>query len=908
MTFKNNRLILLISFCLILASLAHADDYALIISGLASSKSYYDSFWYSASKLHRLLTDKYGYNPQNITFLFEDNGLEPGLVDGKSLKEDVQTAFENLKTRVKPDDRVVIFMVGHAVRRENTTKFNLPRSDIPDVVSPAKTELQAKRNTVDYATLFNQIDCQRVYIILAFPRSGSFIKLISKPGWVIITSHSPREGHDGMFCKVFVDALDSGAVDENEDGSISLLEAYLHTKEEIKTWYEEDGSVALEHPQLDDNGDGIGSHKEVPSQDGELAKTAFLSEGKPVSNISEAKSERNEDVAEIFKRAPEAADYPDANAIILLETESLDINEDISCEYANRRIVKIFKESGRSFGRVSIPYTRGNDNITIHHARTHLPNGRVIELDRKKIVKDIPPPQAVEAGLFVDARLMQFTLPKMTEGCIIDYSYAVQRAGHMMKGEYWHQMYFQTAAPIQKYLFKIRCPKKKDFKYHISGPEIQPKITETTYAKTYEFVAENMPPLKDEKFMPAARDLAYCITLSSLESWDQLAEWYYTLIKEQDHVATNVEEKAKELTTGAKKRSDKIRRLYEFVATNIDYVGIELGIWAIKPHPSEAVLEDRHGDCKDKATLLSAMLKAVGIESYPVLISAGEAKKFIKEIPTLSYFNHMILVAEEEEGGKLIWLDPTVETCAYGDLPPSDQNRWTYIIVDEQNSYFAQSPTFPAEKNLRYTNTEITVNPDFSISVQEELRLKGSFNTRLRAKLRHINPDNRWEYLRDYTEMDKRAKLKEVRISDVEKMDDELRITINYECDDYLVPVGGSYLLKLPRVEHPYATLMSENERTYPVDIGKKLTLANEASISIPDKFEILSVPENVNIETSEGKITVQYEQGKRRVEMKQTLVINNPVIEVEQADELKKLVRIASGDRTKYIMLADRL
>ena len=408
MKLKNNILILFILFCLILASFAHADNYALIIGGLASNKSYYDDFWYSASKLYRLLTDKYGYHPKNIAFLFEDGGLEDGLVDGKSLKENVQAAFEDLKTKVKPDDRVVIFMVGHAVRREGTTKFNLPRSDIPDT---------------DYATLFNQIDCKRVYAILAFPRSGSFIKLISKPGWVIITSHSPREGHDGMFCKIFIDSLYNGAVDEDEDGNISLLEAYLHTKEEIKTWYEEDGSVALEHSHLDDNGDGVGSHKEVPSQDGELAKSAFLGEGKPVSGIDEAKLELDEDVSEIFKRAPEAADYPDANAVILLETESLDINEDISYLYSNRRIVKILKESGRSFGKVSIPYTRGNDDITIHHARTHLPNGEVIELDRKRIVKDIPPPEAVEAGLFVDARLMQFTMPKMTEGCIIDAAY-----------------------------------------------------------------------------------------------------------------------------------------------------------------------------------------------------------------------------------------------------------------------------------------------------------------------------------------------------------------------------------------------------------------------------------------------------------------------------------------------------
>ena len=92
----------------------------------------------------------------------------------------------------------------------------------------------------------------------------------------------------------------------------------------------------------------------------------------------------------------------------------MNINEDSSYIYSTRRVVKIFNDRGHKFGKVSIPYTRGNDDITIHHARTLTSDGRVIDLDQRQIVKNIPPPSAVEAGLFVDARLMHFSMPEMS--------------------------------------------------------------------------------------------------------------------------------------------------------------------------------------------------------------------------------------------------------------------------------------------------------------------------------------------------------------------------------------------------------------------------------------------------------------------------------------------------------------
>ena len=70
-----------------------AEDYVLIIGGAGGEKSFYDEFWRATSRMHKLLTDEFSYPPDNVTFLFEDDGEIAGLADRKATKANVEGAF-----------------------------------------------------------------------------------------------------------------------------------------------------------------------------------------------------------------------------------------------------------------------------------------------------------------------------------------------------------------------------------------------------------------------------------------------------------------------------------------------------------------------------------------------------------------------------------------------------------------------------------------------------------------------------------------------------------------------------------------------------------------------------------------------------------------------------------------------
>lgn len=951
-----------------------ATDYVLILGGVGGEKSYYDQFWSATSRFHQLLTQEYGLDSEQITFLFEDEGTLPGLVTGEAKREPVLEAFAQLAEKVQPTDRFILFMLGHATRASSGIKFNLPGRDI---------------SQQEYTDSINNIRAEQQLLVFGFPYSAGIVRGISGSGRVIITSSSPREGYASQagFGDLFVDAFSEPSADTNDDGTISLFEAFRWMQTRVDDWYAEDGAIQAEHPHLDDNGDGRASRKDLEANgEGTLADKTFLGTRrtplppKEQSTIENPQDEQDESptphtlenghdyseappgekeqgemlgksslpynfiseadeqvIQKSIQNAPAEPNNPEESAVVLWESEVYDIDEDSKHVYSTRRVVKIFNEEGYHLSGIRIPYTDGADDVTIHHARTLKPDGTQVELEEREIVRGITPSSFTDAGLHVDTRLMYFELPKISDGCIIDYAYSTRNPRNAMKGEFWRQVYFQIDVPVQHYRLTTHIPKKTPLLYRVIGPPIEPIVTENNYTRTYTFEAKDVPALRREPLMPAISDFAYNISLSSIDSWDKLITWYATLIREQDRVTKEIEEKTKEILTGALSRQEKIKRLYEFVATNIQYAGDERGIWGIKPYPAAKVLEGEWGDCKGKSTLLSTMLRVAGIDSYPVLISAGKPSRIVPEVPSLAYFNHMILAVDGGKGKDLIWLDPTAQTCAFGDFPVSDQNRWTLIVntdapttdgigVDAADTpaqdqekldgekvknllyAFQKSPALPANSNVRHTKTQVKVKKDLSVEVTHELRVSGDFNARLRARL--LGADHREariRFLRSTLELDERAKVEHFEISDIKQLGPELKINLTWSCREYLYKMGDQFILELPVVEHPYAELLREEERDHPAVLGKALTFEDQITIVAEAPFVIKMTPDPQKLQTDVAEIHIDYTKSGQKAEMKQAIRFHAPKVESTEISKLTNVVRIASSQSTKRFILIQK-
>src|SRR5205823_2343845 len=125
-------------------------------------------------------------------------------------------------------------------------------------------------------------------------------------------------------------------------------------------------------------------------------------------------------------------------------------------------------------------------------------------------------------------------------------------------------------------------------------------------------------------------------------SWSDFGLWYIGLVGPRRTPSAELKAKVGELTRDRATTLDKIAALARFAQKDIRYVAIEIGIGRYQPHPAVDIFGNRYGDCKDKVTVLGAMLKEIGVESYYVITTTVRGA-VDRQFASLDGFNHAII-------------------------------------------------------------------------------------------------------------------------------------------------------------------------------------------------------------------------------------------------------------------------
>jgi tetratricopeptide (TPR) repeat protein len=157
-------------------------------------------------------------------------------------------------------------------------------------------------------------------------------------------------------------------------------------------------------------------------------------------------------------------------------------------------------------------------------------------------------------------------------------------------------------------------------------------------------------------------------------------------------------------------RREIIARSLAAVEKNVRYAGVEVGESSIIPRPPLTVLGNKYGDCKDKATLLVAMLRERGIAAHVALLRAGVDFDVHPELPGMGRFNHAIVRVDATAKDPAMWVDPTDDFAHAGDLPSQDQGRLALIAAGDTSS-LTKTPETPSVLN-KYAETRIYTLPE----------------------------------------------------------------------------------------------------------------------------------------------------------------------------------------------------
>lgn len=163
------------------------------------------------------------------------------VVPNQSDKDQIQALLTN-ESRTTDNPLWIVFL-GHGTDDGKECRFNLVGPDL----TPA-----------DLAHWLQPVK-RPVALLFFCSSSAPFIKAVSGPGRVVITAtRSGAESNLSRFGGFFARALHEPRADLDQDGQVSLLEAFLFANSTLTDFYKGAGRLATEHPLLDDNGDGLG--------------------------------------------------------------------------------------------------------------------------------------------------------------------------------------------------------------------------------------------------------------------------------------------------------------------------------------------------------------------------------------------------------------------------------------------------------------------------------------------------------------------------------------------------------------------------------------------------------------------------------------------------------------------------
>jgi len=556
----------------------------------------------------------------------------------------------------------------------------------------------------------------------------------------------------------------------------------------------------------------------------------------------------DKEVRDLVLKAPAQKEYPDAGAIVLLDQEKLTIHRNMTQTREIHQVVKILNDRGKDRAEVEIHYDSLYESVRVDVARTIKPDATIVKVG-SEAMRDLTPWGGFP--LYSNAKVRVISMPEVVEGSIIEHR-ATVFSSRLPYGKYFDNSFgFQDWEPIMVSRFILEIPQNLLFKTHFIHTEpIQPRIERigenpASGILRYTWERKDVPAIKWESDMPGWADIAPMILVSSFPDWKAFNQWWWKLAEDKIKADEAIKQKVMELTEAQSTTDDKARAIYHYVASKIRYVGLEYGEGGFRPHHASEVFANKYGDCKDQAILLVTMLREAGIHAHPVLIGTRGGLWDLQQSIPMSQFDHCIALAEID--GRNVWLDPTDETCPYGELPGHDQDRGTLVFFQDR-ARSLRTPLLSPERNRTIREIQVRIDAAGGARVRGKTTYTGEAGQWNRYYYKLYSPEERTRELRDeISRFFPGAVIESYTFSALDDLNVPVTVQLEFTVPEYAKNAGNLLLSRLPRFLYPVESVGNEN-RTHPVVWDATKSIETKLTIQIPEGYRVRYLPEDCEI------------------------------------------------------------
>jgi transglutaminase-like putative cysteine protease len=608
----------------------------------------------------------------------------------------------------------------------------------------------------------------------------------------------------------------------------------------------------------------------------------------------------------------------DTDAVVLLDERLTTVSPTGEVRITYRKALKILRPAGRTRGTVFVYF---DNEAQLNYLKAWSITAQNEEYEVKE--SDAAETAAFSESLYADTRFKLLQIPAAQPGSVIGYEYRQRQRSSVLQ-TVWS---FQDEIPVRRARFLLELPPKWGYSsyWRNHGAEAPQQIGDNRWL--WELV--DLEPIKSEPKMPTWRSVAGQLGIAfgpnettnakpSYSNWAQIGRWYAGLTAGRREITPLVRDKDREIATNAADPLEKIRLLSAYVQHAIRYVAIETGIGGYQPHSAQEVLANGYGDCKDKATLLSALLRGVGIDSYYVLVNA-DRDYLAPDFPTALSFNHVILairlprdvtgsgifaILRHDTLGPLLLFDPTDSTSPLGYLPPSLQLSYGLLVTDADGE-LVQLPLLPPPTNRLLRIAKLSLDKFGNLKGNVEEVRTGPAAWEMKLSLLSLPKQERQKVFENLlSELIDGAVLTSAATSDLKDPSGSLNVSYDLTVPAYAQHAGALLLFRSCVLGHKSSDVLEGGPRRQPIVFSYATLEGDICDITFPTDYTIDEMPGTVKYEypfatyKSQTRVTNNVVHYDRNYELKQVRVAT------AQLEDLKKFFREIADDERAYTIM----
>ncbi|MGH9745037.1 MAG: DUF3857 domain-containing protein [Candidatus Acidiferrales bacterium] len=561
--------------------------------------------------------------------------------------------------------------------------------------------------------------------------------------------------------------------------------------------------------------------------------------------------------------------------------------------------IRVQSDAGvQSLGELVFGYSAANEQMDVRSVIVHKADGTSVAAG-PEAVKEMTAPIARDAPVYTDYKEKHITVPSLRPGDTLEYEIVTRLATPLAPGQFWFEHNFLEGTIVLDERLEVNLPKDRAVKLESPGFPFDRSDSGDRIVYRWKRAILARPTQKEEeakKKSEANESKMPGVRLTTFANWEEVARWYADLEKGRTDPSPEIRAKTHELIQGRATELEKIQALYDYVAKNIRYVSLSFGLARYQPHAAAEVFKNQYGDCKDKHTLLAAMLEAAGIQANAVLIPS--LRKLDPSMPSPSQFDHVITAVPLKD--QLIWMDTTTEVAPFRLLAAALRDKAALLVPADGAGKIVITPTDPPFRSIQRVEIDAQVSELGKLTSKLRYFVRGDNELALRVAFRRT-PETQWKELgQTVATLDGlHGEVTAVKPSDPSDTTKPFELDLDFAQPNYLDWSSKKTKVALPLAAIGVPEVPEDNSE--PIRLGSPLDVTVHLKMSLPPNFVALP-PVGVSIPRDYAEFKSSYRYEEHTLTVDRSLSFKMRELPATRTSDYLAFARAVESDETQVL------